>query len=239
MRGEGSGVYVINSTLLGNLVGLDFTDCDDHLIREAFGCAFAAFARVGGKNGVVDRVMNTFHMIDRNPLADLGLLDGTRCDVPAWEAVHAYEPESISTLRDDLLRTYYNVIEILGAENEQVSNVFMFTPARIVYTEASTATLLNISSDAHGLEPMFEITDGSDVVAVGVLRSGGKSLRVDDSSDFKLYNRVAISDWYEPSFDSTRGDSQERTYEEVRRLEINDGNADGVNGVIEAIEKAQ
>ncbi|MBO5898520.1 MAG: hypothetical protein J6R04_05875, partial [Clostridia bacterium] len=231
VRGEGRGVYVINSTLLGNFVGIDFTGCDDHLIREAFGCAFHTFARVGGKGGVVDRVMNTFHMIDRNPLADMGHLDGTRCDVPAWTATHAYEPEAISTLRDDLLRTHYNVIEIIGAEGEQVSNVFMFTPGRIIYTEAASATLLNISSDAHGLNPMFEITQGSDVVAVGVLRSGGKSLRVDGDSTFKLYNRIAISDWYEPSFDSTRGDAQQRTYEEYRRLDINDGNAEGVVGV--------
>ena len=231
VRGAGDGVYVINTTILGNFIGIDFTDCDDHLIREVFGCAFRAFARVGGKGGVVDRVMNTFHMIDRNPLADLECFDGTRCDVPAWTATHAYEPESISTLRDELLRTHYNVIEIVGAENEQVSNVFMFTPSRIVYTEAASATLLNISSDAHGLNPMFEITDASEVVAVGVLRSGGRSLRVDGDSIFKLYNRIAISDWYEPSFDSTRGDAQERSYEEYRRLDVNDGNAEGVSGV--------
>lgn len=231
VRGEGDGVYVIHTTLLGNFIGIDFSDCDDHLIREAFGCTFNTFARVGGKGGVVDRVMNTFHMIDRNPLVDMGYTVGQRCNVPAWTAVHDYEPEAISTLRDDLLRTHYNVIEIVGAENEQVSNVFMFTPSRIVYTERASATLLNISSDAHGLNPMFEITDGSDVVAVNALRSGGRSLRVDGNSTFKLFNRIAISDWYEPGFDSTRGDAQERTFTEYRRLDINDGNADGIVGV--------
>lgn len=233
IRGEGDGVYVINSTLLGNFVGIDFTDCDDHLIREAFGCTLRAFARVGGKGGVVERVMNTFHMIDRNPLGEMGVLDGQLCDMPAWVATSSYEAEAISTLRDDLLRTHYNVIELVGAEGEQVSNVFMFTPARIVYAEQSAATLLNISSDAHGLEPMFEITESSDVVAINVLRSGGRSLSVDDSSEFKLYNRVAISDWYEPSFDSTRGDNQERTYKEYgERFVINDGTVtDGVEQI--------
>lgn len=232
VKGEGEGVYVLNSTLIGNLVAIDFTDCDNHLIREAFGCSLYVYARVGGANGVTERVMNTFHMIGRNPLADMGCLDTSRCSVSDWKSIHAYEAKAISTLRDSLMRTHYTVIEVVDAENEQVSNVFMFTPACIVRTDHSTATLLNISSDAHGRKPMFDITNGSDVVAVGVLRSAGNSLGVDDSSDFKLYNRVAISDWYEPSFDSTVGDNQNREYDEYDKLMINDGSSTvGVGGV--------
>lgn len=232
VKGEGEGVYVLNSTLIGNLVSIDFTGCDNHLIREAFGCALYTYARVGGANGVVERVMNTFHMIGRNPLGTLGYLDATRCSVATWKSLNAYDSKTISTLRDSLMRTHYTVIDVISAEDEQVSNVFMFTPACIVHTENSTATLLNISSDAHGRKPMFDITNGSDVVAVNVLRSAGNSLGVDDSSDFKLYNRVAISDWYEPNFDSTLGDNQNRVYEEYDKYMINDGSRlDGVSGV--------
>ncbi len=232
VKGTGRGVYVVNSTIIGNFIGIDFSGCDDHVIREAFGCTYRAFACVGGTGGVVDRVMNTFHMFDRNPLADMGYFDGTRCSVSYWQSVKKQEAEPISVLRDQLLRTYYNVIEIVDAKGEQVSNVFMFTPSRIVYTERSTATVLNASSDAHGLNPMFDVTDHSDVVAVNALRSGGHSLGVDDSSDFKLYNRVAICDWFEPSFDSTRGDNPKREYEEYEQHMFNDGSVtDGVTGV--------
>ncbi|MBR0443059.1 MAG: hypothetical protein IIX15_01840, partial [Clostridia bacterium] len=115
------------------------------------------------------------------------------------------------------------MVYLVDAENETVSNIFTYGPHTLVLCDNSSATLLNTSSDFHGMGPMFDVLNNSDVVAVNALRSANESLRCDETSDFKLINRISISRFNEPSFDSADGNVDEVEYTVTDKTMINDG----------------
>ena len=217
VKGHGANVYAHNVVIAGTFNGIDFTNCDNHSVKHAFGAVYRHFVMAGGKNGVIEQVLTNQTFYQRQQIIGTSLLDYKAGE--QW----GLATDQIMVFRDELRRAIGITVYLIDAENENVSNVFTYGPYSLVTTERSSATVLNVSSDFHGMGPMLDIKDNSDVIAVNVLRSAGESMRCDESSAFKLINRTAVSWFNEPDFDSTAGDEEPPSYEVSDKLMINDG----------------
>ena len=182
-----------------------------------FGAVFRHFIIAGGKNGVIEQCLSNQHFLNRQHFLTGGYMDSKY--YTGW----TMDSEMTATFRDEVRRVYGIMVYVTGAENQTVSNIFTYGPSTLVLCDNSSATLINTSSDFHGMGPMFDIKNGSNVVAVNALRSANESLRCDESSDFKLINRISISRFNEPSFDSSEGNVDEVIYTVTKKDMINDG----------------
>ena len=211
IKGLGKGVYAYNVGITATMIGIDFTGCDDHLIKQTFGCAYKTFARVGGKNGVVTSCLNNPHFINRQSFAALGYLDEDHCNVDRQEAYSHGQDENttvksgFATLRDLVLRKHCTMIEVVDADHQTVSNVFMYAPYELISASNSLTFVYNTSADFVGFGSVYHAKNNSVVIVVNALRSVGDSVRCDDSSYLDLYNRVNTEIYYEGDYHSSDG----------------------------------
>ncbi len=219
IKGEGSGVYAHNVVLTTTFNGIDFRGCDNHSIKHAFGAVYRHFIVAGGENGVIEQCLTNQHFLDRQHLLSSTYLKGEYAS--KWTTTGARG----AVFRDEVRRAYGIMVYLEDAVNEKVSNVFTYGPYTLILCDNTSAELLNVSSDFHGMGPMFNVKNDSDVVAVNVLRSANESMSCDTSSSFKLINRTAISRFNEPSFVSAKGQSNtdELIYTVKDKVMLNDG----------------
>ena len=192
------------------MVGIDFTGCDQHLIKQTFGCVYHTFAKVGGCGGVVESCLNNPHFINRQNFAGQGYCNEALCDPSAWNGLCAVSESGtqgigFSLLRDNLLRNYCTMIEIVDATEQTVNNVFMYAPYRLISVIRSEAKLLNTSADFVGFGSVYHVCDGSCVTVVNALRSAGDSIECDESSALDVYNRINTEIYFEGNYHSLSG----------------------------------
>ncbi|MBO5898519.1 MAG: hypothetical protein J6R04_05870 [Clostridia bacterium] len=224
IKGLGEGVYAHNVTLTTTFNGIDFTGCDNFSVKQAFGAVWNDFILGGGRGGVIEQCLTNQHFISRQHFSNW--LSGQHYS--GW----TMDSETTATVRDEIRRVYGDMVHLIDAEDVCVSNIFTYGPRCLVLCENSSATLLNTSSDFHGMGPMFDIRNGSDVVAVNALRSANESIGCDESSDFVMINRIAISRYNEPNFDSSAGNVDAPEYSNIRdKVMINDGSK-AVSGTV-------
>ncbi len=217
IRGHGAGVYAHNVVIAGTFNGIDFTGCDNHSVKHAFGGVYRHFVLAGGKNGVIEQLLTNQTFYQRQQII------GTSLNDYKYGEQWGLSTEQVLTFRDELRRAYGITVYLIDAENENVSNVFTYGAYSLITTERSSATILNVSSDFHGMGPMFDIKDASDVFIANVLRSAGDSLRCDESSELRLINRTAVSWFNEPDFDSANGNEDKLDYTVTDQIMLNDG----------------
>ena len=210
IKGLGAGVYTYNVGVSATMIGIDFTGCDGHLIKQTFGCVYHTFAKVGGRGGVVESCLNNPHFINRQNFAGLGLCNDAYCDVKAWEGLCSVsesgtEGVGFSILRDDVLRRYCTMVHVVDAAQQTINNIFMYAPYRLISVTSSDAKLLNTSADFVGFGSVYHVEKGSRVVVVNALRSAGDSLFCDESSTLDLYNRINTEIYFEGSYHSAAG----------------------------------
>ncbi|MBO5897852.1 MAG: hypothetical protein J6R04_02455, partial [Clostridia bacterium] len=230
IRGKGANVYAMNMVISGAFVGIDFTGCDNHLIKQTFGCTFNNFIRAGGKNGHIESVLcnQTFTM--RHPFYINGHFDADYYNDENWQ-IHSKEISDyrFSIIRDRVLRSYCDTVVLTDAENEVMNNVFMYGCHRILRTNNSSVVCYNVTSDWQSLESMFHVENGSDVVAFNPLRTSGLSHYCDETSSLTLYNRVISKNSFEPTYRSSSGVPENALGEVIDEIELLD--CDSINGV--------
>ncbi len=185
VRGEGKGVYVVNSAIVASSLGIDFTDCDEHVIKKVVTLCYDYTYVVGGKNGFLAGCLQNPTVISR-----AGTIGREN-----W----AYgEVEFLNKLTEPGLRVTSHLITVRGAENQTVYNMFAYATGYMVTNEDSVNTkVVNIGSDKMG---KFQITmEGGSLTAVNAMRYGGKSYRL-KSGDMTLYNRIALWEGSEDTF---------------------------------------
>ena len=234
IRGKGANVYVLNTVISGAFVGIDFTGCDDHLIKQTFGCCFSSFIRAGGKNGHIESVLcnQTFTM--RHPFYLNRIFDEDYYNDANWE-IHSQERSDyrFSIIRDSVLRSYCDTVVLMDAEDEVMNNVFMYGCHRILRTNNSSVVCYNVTSDWQSLESMFHVENNSDVVAFNPLRTNALSHYCDDSSSLTLYNRIVSKNYYEPTYRSASGVAENAIGEVIDEVELLDCNdIKGVTGAV-------
>ncbi len=210
IKGLGAGVYTYNVGVTATMIGIDFTGCDRHLIKQTFGCVYHTFAKVGGRGGVVESCLNNPHFINRQNFAGLGYCNEKYCDPSAWEGLCSVsesgtEGVGFALLRDDVLRRYCTMVHVVDAAEQTINNIFMYAPYRLIAVTRSDAKLLNTSADFVGFGSVYYVEQGSRVVVVNALRSAGDSLVCDESSSLDLYNRINTEIYFEGSYHSAAG----------------------------------
>ena len=151
IKGEGSGVYAINVGVAATFIGIDFSNCDNHLVRNAFGCSYNVFVRVGGENGLVENCLCNPTFIKRPHL--WRYINNQAADEQAWRSYDnitengslmegdAPDPKSQlwALLRDKVLREHSIMIDVTGATNQTVQNIFMYAANTLVRVKGRPA----------------------------------------------------------------------------------------------------
>ncbi len=234
VRGLGANVYAVNTVIAGGFVGIDFTDCDGHLVKDVYGCSFRNFIRAGGKNGSIDSVLCNMTFTLRQPFLLRGLVDTDYCDSEAW-AFYCVESNATAkeTLRDELLRKHCDTVYLVDAEGETLNNVFMYGGRAIVAADHSTVTGINVTTDWQGICPMFVLENDSDAVFFNAVRTSGSSHDLDDSSSLSVYNRLFNIYYNEPTYHSASGKEETRGGEVFDTLTLlSCDSASGASGVV-------
>ena len=190
VKGDGKGCHVTNSVFIACFIGVDMRGCDDHFIKQVFGMAYRYFIAAGGSNGYVEECLANPNFSQRHKNL-IACFDPALSDADLWNKHHngeAMDDPGFALLRDDLLREYCIPFYIVNATDQKLLNCFMYAPHNLIYTDHSTALLLNDTADyLKGTYSMFYIKD-STAIAVNALRIFGKSL-VNINSQLDIYNR--------------------------------------------------
>ena len=224
VRGKGAGVYAINTVISSGLVGIDFTDCDAHLVKQCFGCTSNNFVRAGGTGGVIEGVLCNLTFTHRQPFYVGGYYEADKINEANIQIQQKASSSAFLALRD-----YCDVVFIKDAEDQQLNNVFMYACRTMLRTDNARVVGYNVTSDVQGISPMFLVENGSDVVAFNPLRTGGKSHECDDSSKLTIYNRINNNHYLEPTYRSDSGLAENAGGEVIATVDVLD--CDSVSGV--------
>ena len=228
IRGLGSGVYTYNVGITSTFIGIDFSDCDDHLIKQTFGCTYNTFAKVGGKNGVVESCLCNPHFVNRQIYAEKGYCNPEYADVNSWLNCSNQNEAGMggsagfALIRDEILRDYCTMIEVVNATEESIHNVFMYAPYELIKTTNSSASIINTSADFVGMGSVYSITNNSKVSIVNALRSAGDSIICDETVTVDFYNRINTVIPYEGNFHTSRSYVDEYEYTVIDRISVGD-----------------
>ena len=183
IRGTGKGVYVVNSCIILAGRGIDFADCDNHLIKKVTSYCFINDIRVGGLNGTVTGFLHNATVCDRVSYApESGELGGTMLN-PNYSN------------RNEVARDYNTSIWVVDAEGQKIWNAFSYGVAHFIKAEQSTGTLaVNIGTDNINNKTAQMVVVGGDFTAINVLRYNGHSFDVEDGAKVTIYTRLAIGD---------------------------------------------
>ncbi|MBO4548975.1 MAG: hypothetical protein J5758_07150, partial [Abditibacteriota bacterium] len=193
IKGLAEGVYVTNSVVTAAFTGIDFRGCDRHYIKKVFGVCYLSMIAAGGKEGSIEEVLANMHFSQRHCLNQY--FDPAKADPERnWYMLGSH-------IRDLTLRPHCTTVRIEDASDEQILNLFMYSPCHLIDTKNSSGTYINVSSDfMYGYQLLFE---RSRVRVVNSLRSCGGSVSSADS-DVRITNRIAISNMTELDFDSSK-----------------------------------
>ena len=183
IRGKGEGVYVVNSCIIMAGRGIDFSGCNDHLIKKVTSFCFINDIRVGGKNGTVTGFLHNATVCDRVAyVPESGELGGTMLN-PNYSN------------RNEVARDYNTTMIVEDAEGQRIWNAFSYGVAHFIVAKDSYDTLVvNIGTDNIGSKTAQLVIDGGDFTGINILRYNGHSYDVEDGAQVTLYSRLAIGD---------------------------------------------
>ncbi|MBQ7319103.1 MAG: hypothetical protein IJW97_02835 [Clostridia bacterium] len=177
IRGNGKGVYVVNSMIAGSAYGVDFRNCDEHFIKKVTTCCYYNTFRLGGKGGILSGCLQNGTVLCRTGAPNL----------QNWLT----EGSVFADLFDPITRKMNLYIWVDGAENQLVYNTFAYGCCDMVKNDNSTNTrLINIGSDNIG-GIQVTVNSGS-LVQINSMRWNGKSYAHNGGS-IEFYNRLTIN----------------------------------------------
>lgn len=176
IRGEGRGVWAINCCISGATHGIDFTDCDDHLISGLFSGCFYSHMEVSGDNGMIT-----------NCLANGTVLYRTNGVIPTSEAATIF-PNFFNKYTIPNCR-YITVGEGSG---QQVYNSFIYGAKHMLYNNGGTDVVgVNICSDNLGEHVIYQ--ESGSVTVINAVVTSRKTFALRDGS-MAVYNPICNND---------------------------------------------
>ncbi len=207
IRGGGAGVYITNTVVVASYNAIDFRDCDQHFVKQVFGCSYLAHVTVGGVDGAVEEVLCNPNFIQRGSRVAASF-DTTRVNAQRWRDNQSGEKQSagapFTILCNDILREYCTPFRAEGAQGERMLNCFMYASRSLLVVEDSTDVMvLNCAIDTlKGDNPMFDVTS-SELTVVNAMRIFGTSLRLTKDSTVVIYQRNDRNSVWERPYDSS------------------------------------
>lgn len=180
IRGKASGVYVINVAITAAYNGIDFRECDNHIINKLVGCAYNNMINAGGQEGHIEGCLQNGNSLYRNGLS-----------ISGWP----YDESRVFVdLFDPILRVRSEFLRLSDASGQIVLNVFAYgTKNLIVSTNSTNTCVFNIGADNLGSNtPLLKLTGGS-LTGINIMRWNGKSY-TNKGGKLTLYNRITIND---------------------------------------------
>lgn len=183
IRGTGKGVYVVNCCMILAGRGIDFADCDEHLIKKVTSYCFINDIRVGGWNGTVTGFLHNATVCDRiGFVPESGELGGNMINTNYSN-------------RNEVARDYNTTIWVDKAEGQKIWNAFAYGVAHFIMADQSEGTLaVNIGTDNIGSKTAQLVVYGGDFTAINVLRYNGHSYDAEGGAKVTIYTRLAIND---------------------------------------------
>lgn len=177
IKGKGKGVYCIDCCISGATHGVDFTDCDAHVITNLIATAIHNTMTVSGKNGLIANCLQN---------ATVMYYTGVLATNPHNMFDHFFNPIGRKTVR---------YITVKGAENLQIINCFIYGGNTMLTAEGAKNLLaVNVGADNLG-DPgtgvMYTFNGGSATV-INSMRYNGDPLK-NNGCALKIYNRMAIN----------------------------------------------
>lgn len=180
VRGEGTGVYVVNSKIAGAAYGIDLRGCDDHFVQNVTtSCYFNAY-RLGGKNGILNGCL-------QNGTVQARVSTPYCIDVPGND-------NNGLNLVNATLKANCEYIIVENATDQTIYNTFSYGSKTFAVNNRSENTFINnCGSDAFAYNGvLLEMNEGS-MTCIGVMRLGGSSYHYNGGT-MKLYNRISCGE---------------------------------------------
>ena len=180
IRGTGSGVYVVNTSIAAAAYGVDFSGCDDHYIKKLVTCCYYNAMKVGGNNGTVEGCLQNGTVLIRmsTTLTEL-------CNNMIEEA------KSFALLFNPITRIHCTYIIVDQGQNQKIYNTFAYGPKTFLCNQGGeTVNAVNVGADNIS-QPMFYQTDGS-MSVLCAMRYNGRSYNLLKGS-LNLYARLSIN----------------------------------------------
>lgn len=148
VRGQGKGVWAVDCCIAGASHGIDFNNCDNHVIDSLYSCCMYSHIEVSGNNGIV-----------RNSLANATVIYRTNGVV----VVNEYAAQE--NYFEKWGKPYSNYITVGKGSGQQLYNNFMYGGKRLVYIDGGTeVTGVNLGTDNIGSYAV-EMNTGSAVIS--------------------------------------------------------------------------
>lgn len=179
IRGKGTGVYAINVAITGGYNGVDFKNCDYHIVKRFVGSCVSNAISVGGNGGLVEGCLQ-----NGNTFCRMGVSQQFVTPVP--------ETEVFQLVFDPILRNQSVYIQVQkGAKDQVIFNSFGYGVKTLI-SSGGEATVFNIGADNIGSDsPMVELWNGS-LHVTNMMRYNGISYSCKDAQ-LTLYNRLTIA----------------------------------------------
>ena len=179
IRGTASGVYVVNSEIIGSAYGVDVTGCDNHYLDSITTSCYYNTYRLGGENGVISRCNNNINVLQRTSGPEMkGWVNG----------------EEMSWAYKELTRETCNFIIVENATNQMVYATFAYgTSNCLTNINSQNTRCINFGNDSIGNTAAQFVIDGGSVIAVNPQRCRGYSYDL-IKGDMALYNRTTINE---------------------------------------------
>jgi hypothetical protein len=189
VRGQGKGVYMVNSMIAASAYGVDFTGCDEHFIKKVSTCCYYNTFLLGGENGMLSGCLQNGTVLCRTNAPHL----------QNWLA----EGNVFTDLFDPITRQKNMYIVMEGATNQQIYNTFVYGCATMITCNDSTALVVNVGSDNIGSNSCQMIMNSGKMVIINSMRYYGWSY-AHNGGTLEMYNRLTINDKSEATYIKTK-----------------------------------
>lgn len=187
VKARAKDVYVVNCCIVASGYGIDFRECDNHLIQGLYtGCWYQTFC-LGGKNGYLTNCLHNGTVVERTH-AD-GLPD-------VWG-----DDASPSGSVGNILKETSYYIKLENATNQKITAVAACSAKQMIESKNSTGTVaVNVATDKMKDSESYQFRiDGGDMTVINAMRHKGESFKEPTSGTLKLYGRIAIGNVNEES----------------------------------------
>lgn len=178
VRGEASGVYIVNSFIVAAGYGVDFRNCDNHYVSRIFsGCYYNSY-RLGGKNGIIDNCLDSGNVI---AYTQNEYLENWASRNSYWKGI-VYNKIRVKESQ---------MVIVENAENQLVLDVFAYGARNLITNVNSENTLaINVGLDfGNALIGMIQ-NENASMTVINLIRSNGHTYD-NVNGDLAIYNPTA------------------------------------------------
>lgn len=178
VRGKAAGVYVVNSFIAASAYGVDFRNCDNHLLKGNYtGCYYNTY-KVSGKNGSIIGCLHNPNLVVRMDFKEL----------VNWPTVN----KELVEVSDPITRKSQQCIIVDGAENETIYGFLGYGVKNLIVNKNSKNTLaVNLGSDNLNAFGGQIVNEDSDMVVINTMRHNGHA-EDNKNGSLKIYNPITV-----------------------------------------------